>query len=280
MTDGVDSPVNVRRVLEQIGLKPGKSMGQNFLVDGNILRIIIAQSDLSAADRVLEVGPGLGVVTGALLNEVAGVVAIEKDRKLHSFLSEQYAECGRLELLRADALDVDLGALFSAGVNKMVSNLPYSVASRILVDVFNAADRPERIVVTLQQDVAERICAVVGEREYGLLSVLAQRYYQVRIVKEIGPNCFIPRPRVASALLVCRRRDDSLPEAGDDFFMRVVKMTFTHRRKVMKNALRGAGFKSPQIEDSLLRAEIDPDLRPAQLSPNDWVRLSQSLSAG
>lgn len=280
MSDNLDSPVNVRRVLDQIGLKPGKSMGQNFLVDGNILRIIIEQSELSARDRVLEVGPGLGVLTRALLNEVAGVVAIEKDRKLHSFLSDQYAECGQLELLCADALDVDLGAMFSAGINKMISNLPYSVASRILVDVFNAADRPERIVVTLQQDVAERICASVGEREYGLLAVLAQRYYQVQIAKEIGPNCFIPRPRVGSALLVCRRRDVRLSEGGDDFFMRVVKMTFTHRRKVMKNALRGAGFQPPLIESALLRAEIDPDLRPAQLSPAEWMRLSQSLSEG
>jgi 16S rRNA (adenine1518-N6/adenine1519-N6)-dimethyltransferase len=272
------SPNEVRRILDEIKLAPGKSMGQNFLIDANILRIIIERAELKSSDRVLEIGPGLGVLTQAMLPLVAGLTAIEKDRKLHHFLEESLAADANLDLICADALDVDLAALLAAGINKFVSNLPYSVGSRILFDVFSAARRPELVLATLQHDVAARIVAPVGDREYGLLAILAQRFYEVEIAKEIGANCFLPRPRVGSALLLCRRRAQPLVAVRDEaFFLRLVKMSFTHRRKVMGNSLRGAGFAATQIADALAQADIDPQLRPAQLAPVDWGRLADAL---
>jgi len=278
MQENLASPSNVRRLIREIGLRPGKSMGQNFLVDGNILRIILASADLQSQDRILEVGPGLGVVTTALLERCSHVLAVEKDRKLYEFLRASIGDDQRLELLHADALDLDISAILAGGIDKFVSNLPYSVASRILVEVFRSESKPETIAVTLQKDVAERICAVPGSGEYGLLAILAQLYYELRIAKEIGANCFLPRPRIGSALLVGRLRKSPLsPIEDEEFFLRVVKMSFTHRRKMIVNALRGAGFGLEETVRALCAVGIDERLRPAQIDIADWCRLSNAL---
>lgn len=278
MQENLASPSNVRRLIQEIGLRPGKSMGQNFLVDGNILAIILASADLRPQDRILEVGPGLGVVTTALLERCSHVLAVEKDRKLYEFLRASIGDDQRLELLHADALDLDISAILAGGVDKFVSNLPYSVASRILVEVFRAESRPDTIAVTLQKDVAERICAVPDSGEYGLLAILAQLHYDLRIAKEIGANCFLPRPRVGSALLVGQRRNSPLGHVEDEnFFLRVVKTSFTHRRKMIVNALRGAGFEPEEVARALCAVGIDERLRPAQIEIADWCRLSNAL---
>lgn len=272
------SPSTVKRLMGEIDFRPGKSMGQNFLIDRNILNIILDSAELRPRDWVLEIGPGLGVVSTALIERVDRVIAIEKDRKLHRFLEEHIGRSEKLELLHADALDLDLSAILGKGVTKLVSNLPYSVASRILVEVFKSESKPEIISATLQKDVAERISAPVGSGGYGLLAILAQRFYDLRIIKEIGPNCFLPRPRVGSVLLVCRRREAALGEVDEEaFFLRMVKMTFTHRRKMIVNALRGAGFDLEPIVRALCEVGIDERLRPAQISVADWCRLGNAL---
>lgn len=272
------SPNYVRDLLVNLDLKPGKSLGQNFLVDGNILKIILGHADISPDDFVLEIGPGLGVLTEAALERAEKVLAVEKDLKLYNHLEELFAGDERLDLLHSDALDLDLDATLGQGISKVVSNLPYSVASRILVEIFKSANKPQRIVVTLQTDVAERIAAPPDCKQYGLMAVLAQRFYEVEIVKKIGRNCFIPRPRVESALLLCKLRDQPLVSVADEeFFLRLVKMTFTHRRKMLVNALRGAGFNLEEIVRALCEATIDEQLRPAQLGITDWGNLSNAL---
>ena len=272
------SPNYVRQVLSEIDFSPGKSMGQNFLVDANILQLIAKHADIGPDDQVVEVGPGLGTLTEALVAKAERVIAIEKDRKLHSFLEDRFAQVANLELRNADALQTDWQEIASGGARKFVSNLPYSVASRILVDIFRMSPKLDRIVVMLQSDVAARMVAECGGRERGLMSVLAQRCYRVDLVKHVGPNCFIPRPRVGSSIVVCRVRERPLADVDDeDFFLRIVKMTFTHRRKTIPNALRGAGLGRDQVANVMERLKIEPLLRPENLTVEQWASISESL---
>lgn len=278
MNSNLASPKVVRDMLAEHGLEPSKAMGQNFLVDGNILDIIVEKSGVNSEDEVLEIGPGLGVLTEKLLAKAWHVTAVEKDVRLFEMLKSRYDDNERLDLIRADALELDWNALFVGGIDRVVANLPYSVASRILVDLFGCECKPEVIAVTLQSDVAERIVADAGSKQYGLLSILAQRVYEVELAKKIGRNCFFPRPGIDSALLLCRLRSAPLVEIEDEsFFRRAVKMTFTHRRKMLVNALRGAGFGLEDVVRSLCELGIDERLRPAQLSPEQWGMLSNLL---
>ncbi len=279
MSVRLTSPAYIRDLLKELNFKPGKSMGQNFLIDANILKIILDSAELNPEDSVLEIGPGLGVLTDGLTECVRRVVAIEKDVKLYAFLESRYSAKKNIELINADALDLPLNSILASGITKVVSNLPYSVGSRILVNIFKAHRKPQTIAVTLQTDVAERIAASPGGGQYGLMSVLAQRFYEVSIEKTVGPNCFMPRPRVDSALLVCKLRPKPLVEVLDDeLFLRMVKMTFTHRRKIITNALRGAGFDTETATEALIDAGIDVQSRPAVLSVEDWGRLSDALT--
>lgn len=272
------TPSYVRRVLNDINFSPGKSMGQNFLIDANILELIIKHAAITSSDQVVEVGPGLGALTEALAARAERVVALEKDRKLHDFLQQRFGQVPNLELLQGDAVQTDWDELARGGVRKFVSNLPYSVASRILVDVFRMRRKMDAIVVMLQSDVATRIVAPCDSRERGLLSVLAQRCYRVELVKQVGPNCFIPRPRVGSSIVVCRRLERPLAEVEDETaFLRTVKMTFTHRRKTISNALRGAGLDKDQVAGVMQRLKIEPLLRPENLTVEQWASISQLL---
>ena len=149
-------------------------MGQNFLIDGNIRDMIVKAADIQPNETVLEIGPGLGVLTEALLKQAGHVMAVEKDQRLHDIVQERFADRDNLELLHADALDLDLEARVQSGAIKMVSNLPYSVGTRILMELIGARHRPERMVVTLQRDVADRMTAAHGGKVYGLLSIAAQ----------------------------------------------------------------------------------------------------------
>lgn len=272
------SPKYVHRLLKQLDIQPGKSLGQNFLIDANILDIIMRNAELESESRVLEIGPGLGVLTEEMLGTVRGVVAIEKDQRLCDYLEDRYGDDERFDLICKDALDLDLDEVLSRGVDRFVANLPYSVASRIMVDVFKATHKPQRIAVTLQDDVAARIAAEPGSKQYGLMAILGQRFYEIEIAKHIGRNCFTPRPRVGSALLVCNLRPQPVMEVQDEeFFLRLVKMAFTHRRKMIVNALRGAGFELEDIVRALCEVGIDEMLRPTNLTVADWCRLSNAL---
>jgi len=193
-------PSEVRALLAQLDFHPSRVLGQNFLIDRNILDILLAAADLRPDDAVVEVGPGLGVLTGALLERVATITAVEKDARLASYLRERFSNQPKLTLIHSDVLDCDLAALFPRPGLKLVANLPYAIAARLLVELTAIPHPPARMVITIQREVAARLEAGPATRDYGVLSILLQRHYDISTVKRISPSCFWPPPEVQSSI--------------------------------------------------------------------------------
>ncbi|MEI6971823.1 MAG: 16S rRNA (adenine(1518)-N(6)/adenine(1519)-N(6))-dimethyltransferase RsmA [bacterium] len=277
------SPTNVRSLLEQAGVAPSKARGQNFLIDRNILDIIIATAGIEPTDSVLEIGPGLGVVTGELLAKARHVVAVEIDRRLCAYLGERFADAGNLKLICGDALDLDFAALPDAGMFKVVSNLPYSVASRVLVDLAEAALPPPLVVATVQLEVAHRLAAGPGNKEYGALGIWIQAVYNVTIRKEVSSACFWPRPGVGSAVVRLEKRVDCAHVVKDRrLFHLLVKHAFMQRRKQLPAVLARmpgvCGMPPERWREVLVGMGLDACARPEDLTVVDWCRLSDVLT--
>ena len=272
----------VTRILRERDIKPLKTLGQNFLVDLNILNMIVAAADLRPGDAVLEIGAGLGVLTEALAAGGRRVVAIEKDLRLREHLSSRFAGSPSVELVMADALEMDLNNLLGSGLNKVVANLPYSAGSAILVNLLRAPNRPLRMVLTLQQEVARRLTAAPGGREFGLLGIWARLDYAVAIKKLVSPACFYPAPNVKSAIVEFERLPaPPCTEADRVCFFELTKAVFAHRRKQIKTILADmAGKGRTAAPQSVLKAmELDPAARPETLDTATWLRMARELRA-
>jgi 16S rRNA (adenine1518-N6/adenine1519-N6)-dimethyltransferase len=268
----LNRPSEVRGLLERLGHRPNRGLGQNFLIDANILQLIVDTAALKPMEAVLEIGPGLGALTERLLEKKVELTCIEKDQVMVNYLKTQF---DAIHLIHADALKVDLQALFSGGITKVVANLPYSVASRLIVDISACATRPEQMVVTVQKEVADRITASAGSSAYGVLSLLTAYYYRRTGVKKISPTCFLPPPKVWSAVVSLEKRE--IP-AGDDelypTFKKVVKFCFSQRRKMLATSLRNAGIAhAAALLESI---EIGPTIRPEDVALEEWVRLAKA----
>ncbi len=278
-------PSHLKLLLAERGIVPSRALGQNFLVDGNILRLLVEAASPEESDGILEIGPGAGVLTEALVERAGRVLAIEKDARLYGFLRERFAGVPSLELRHADALDEDLAALVARGYSKLVSNLPYSAGTRILMRLFEREPRPDLMIVTLQIEVGRRLTAAPGSRDYGLVSVHAQRLYDVEILHRISPGCFHPPPEVESAVIrLARRPVPRARPASPSHFAALVKGAFTRRRKQiqrvlqeMEEAPRGMARATP---DWVAALGIDPAARPETLSVEQWSALSDALCAG
>ena len=273
----------VHDILDDLGIRPSKALGQSFLIDKNILGILIKTARLSGDDQVLEVGPGLGVVTEQLLRRVRSVTAVEKDGRLFDFLVRRFRGEPVLKLLHKDALDLDIGDLVKSGVNKVVSNLPYCAGSRILINLVKADAAPPQIVVTVQQEVAERLTARPGRRDYGMLSVWSNLIYSANLVKTVSPSCFWPRPEVRSAIvsMTAHGRHCSLEPEQKRVFYRVTKYAFMHRRKQMTTILSRApltlNVRAERGRKLLNELHIEARARPENLTIDNWCALARSL---
>jgi 16S rRNA (adenine1518-N6/adenine1519-N6)-dimethyltransferase len=261
-------------------------LGQHFLVDGNVLDIILRTADVRPGDSILEVGPGLGAVTERLLAAGAHVTAVEKDARMFDWLKGRFAGEPRLDLLNQDALQIDWDRLTGVpGGAKAVANLPYGIGSRVLVDWVRAAVPPERIVVTVQMEVGRRLTARPGRKDYGLLTVWTQLRYDADIVKSVSRTCFLPAPAVTSAIVRMDRHDDF--RVADETARTLYAITgtaFRHRRKQITTSLphcaavdRPAGSS---VSAALLGLGLNPRSRPGDLSAGDWRRLAKDLRAG
>ncbi|MCX7591186.1 MAG: 16S rRNA (adenine(1518)-N(6)/adenine(1519)-N(6))-dimethyltransferase RsmA [Kiritimatiellae bacterium] len=273
-------PVEVRGLLAKLGVCPSQSLGQNFLVDRNIAEIIIRAATLDKRDVVLEIGAGLGVLTERMANVAARVIAVEKDRRLASYLSERFGNQGPVEVTCGDILELGISRLLKEGVTKVVSNLPYSVAGRILVDLSLTDEPPSSLVITVQREVAERILAPPGDSRRSLLSVWIQKGYDVRRIWSVSRTCFWPIPKVASEILLLHKRpatDGNV--AVQEMFLKITRLAFQHRRKQMARILAShfddrAGTRD-QAEALLLGLGIDPNHRPQDLTLSQWLTLSR-----
>jgi len=276
------SPSQVQALLHLRGLTPNSLLGQNFLIDANIRDIILHTADLRSEDVVLEVGPGLGVLTEILAERAGRVIAVEKDRGLQDYLQEQFRGHPSLSLSLGDALDLEADFFDREKITKLISNLPYSVGSRILMNVFTLPRPPDRVVVTLQLEVAERLVAAIGTEARGLMGVWAQRVYQVETVKVISPSCFYPRPKVKSAVVLMKRVSDSLLNTGNRvMFARLTKEAFVFRRKQLATILtRVAPKLGFELEKALAVLEtmgVDPRIRPEMLEVGQWQQLADGV---
>lgn len=268
------APSEVKALLAQLDFRPSKVLGQNFLIDSNILKILLATANLRPDDAVIEIGPGLGVLTEGLVRGAGKVIAIEKDHRLAAYLKERFQKTPNLELIESDAREVDLDKHLADGCNKVVANLPYSVASRLLVNLTEAPHRPEQMVVTIQNEVADRLTAKADTDDYGLLSVILQLRYKISIRKEISPSCFYPPPEVKSAIVNMSLRTPAEEPRDHEQFKKLLKLCFSKRRKQLGGVLRR---NFAHFDDVLAQLKLDPQSRAETLSPEQWVSLSNEL---
>ena len=269
-------PSDVKALLAEMEFHPSKVLGQNFLIDGNILRILVDLAGLCPTDQVLEVGPGLGVLTEALLPKCARLVAIEKDRRLHAHLAARLGALPHLDLRNADILDVNLDEILDGGVRKVIANLPYSVGSRFLVALFETRQQAERIIVTVQKEVAQRLAAKPSTPDYGLLGILAQLRYRVTIPKEISPTCFFPAPDVVSSIVQLQVLPEALDQARMLRMKSLLKHCFLARRKQARTSLKQ--LAAPAVIDRIFEElQIDPRLRPEDMAIPVWLELESRL---
>jgi len=307
----------MRVVLDRRGIQLTKSLGQNFLHDQNQLRRIVEAAELTKDDKVLEIGPGLGPLTALLLEKAGEVLAIEKDGRLVEFLRERFGNSeGRVtrvlnqsqglaelvppkfELLHDDALEIlKVGRVSSLSPSsekartgkmpvpqdwsewKLVANLPFSVASPILVELACGVRAPKKIVATLQLEVARRLMARADDDDYGILTLLVQLDFEPREWFKIPADCFFPVPDVDSACVVLERRAKPLlPENMRPIFVRIVKLSFSQRRKMMLKLLK-ADWPKEKLEAVFAKLKISPQERAEKLSLEQFVELTKTLSA-
>lgn len=273
-------PADVRATLRAAGLRPRHRLSQNFLADVDVLEAILAEAAPAADGRVLEIGPGLGLLTGALLDTGAAVTAVELDRGLASFLRDRFEaaiDAGRLALVEGDALDQDLVHLVAPPYD-VVANLPYHITSPILHALLGSPPRPRRLVLMVQREVAERIAAPPGKMSY--LSVFVQYHARVRVALRVPPDAFEPEPAVDSAVIVVEPydADDRLGPDDEDGLWRLVQAAFRERRKMIHNVLsRQLPVDADRVAAALEAAHIAPDRRPQTLAVGEWLVLRELL---
>jgi 16S rRNA (adenine1518-N6/adenine1519-N6)-dimethyltransferase len=254
-----------------VSVRPKKELGQHFLVDQNVLGVIGRLANLEPEDVVLEIGPGLGVLTRYLAARVAHVHAVELDESLAGQLGEL---APNVDLILGDALRVDLGAL-DPPPRKLVANLPYNVATPIVVESLDGLPTVESWCVMVQREVADRFFASPSTKAYGAVSVLVQLAAERTGFHPVSRTVFRPRPNVDSALVAFRRI--ALP-ADYPGVKRVVEAAFAHRRKTLPNSLALAGLAArPEAEEALVAIGKEPNARAESLEPNDFVALSRAL---
>ncbi len=273
----------IKQILAERNLELTKSLGQNFLHDANQLKRIAQAAELKRGDRVLEIGPGLGPLTEMVVKQAAEVLAIEKDHRLVALLGERFGEtadpAGPLRLIHDDALHYIKQKRRDWRGWKLVANLPYSVASPILVELALASPGPDRMVVTLQLEVAQRLMAEPGHKNYGLLTLLVQLDYQADDWFRIPANCFYPVPEVDSACICMTRRNSRLLPADETgVFTKIVKRSFSQRRKMMIKLLK-EDWPERKLPALFEKAQIPEQARAEAVSLEQFVRLTQLLSA-
>lgn len=270
--------VDPRQILRRHGLRPTKALGQIFLVDRRALERIVAAAELQPDDRVLEVGPGVGQLTRLLAAAAGRVVAVELDPRMVQVLRQELADRPNVEIVEADILAVDPGALLAGAPYKVVANLPYYITSAAVRHLLEAQPPPTLLVLTVQREVADRMTAHPGDMS--LLAVSVQLYGRPRRLARIPAGAFFPAPKVDSAIV----RIDVYPEPpvhlpDREWFFAVARAGFGQRRKQLRNSLSaGLQLSAEAVEGALRRAGVDPRRRAETLSLEEWAAVSEQLT--
>ena len=255
---------------------PRRSLGQHFLIDKNIVHKIVRLAELQPGETVLEIGPGRGILTEALLDSSGLVVAVELDAALCAHLRATLGRRSNFRLVEGDALTFEYAQVPSPFL--VVANLPYYVSTPLLFRLLEDRRRIDRLVLMLQEEVVARLAAAPGGRDYGALSIAAQFYCEVRQAFRVPPTCFRPKPQVGSAVVVLTPlRKPRVSVADEAFFFRIVRAGFAHRRKALPNSLRDEGFEGAPTAAALEQAGIDPRRRAETLSIEEFAALADGL---
>ena len=272
MTLGKKDLINL---MDHHQIRPSKSLGQNFVIDPNIIHKIIRDAEIKSGEQILEIGSGLGSLPCELA-KIRSVVALEFDRYLMApFLEviENHGVAGNVEIIHADAMKIDWKTFFATrkGNWKMVANLPYNIASPLLITMLEEAPQVKEIFVMVQKEVADRFAAQPGGSSYGIPSVKSQYWSEVTVIGKISPEVFYPIPRVDSALLQFKRRKIPKP-VNIDLFNQIVRKAFSQRRKMLRKTI-GSSYESKIFTE----VGIDPRSRPEELSIENWVNLANRM---
>jgi 16S rRNA (adenine1518-N6/adenine1519-N6)-dimethyltransferase len=271
----------IQAILAEIGHRPRRRFGQNFLIDGNLLRLVAAAGDVQAADCVIEVGAGTGSLTEELLAKAGRVVAVEIDRNLAELLRAKFRDHANFTLIEGDTLSgkhslnpAILAEIQTQRSVKLVANLPYQIASPLVIELLIA--NVSLLAFTVQKEVAQRLAAAAGTENYGPLSVMAQLLAQVEILRTLPPQAFWPMPKIESALVRMKRRDQLGNRANP--FSRFVHAVFSYRRKMLRKALLEAEVAKLTADAALAATEISGQVRPERLSPEQWLGLFRAVT--
>ena len=268
----------IRNLLREEDIMLTKSLGQTFMHDQNQLRKIVGLAKLTAADHVIEIGPGLGSLTGLLLQTAGHVTAIETDRRLVKLLDERFGERGNFTLQHADAMKIVRKSKFDWSKHKLVANLPYSIASPLLIDLAASAGRPRGMIVTLQLEVVQRLLAQSATKEYGVLTLLIGLHYATGESFVIPRGSFYPEPNVDSGCIELLRRETPLllPELCP-VFKKIVKRVFAERRKKMMKLLK-RDWPEAAVVEAFDALGLDEKIRAERVTLEQFAELTQRLS--
>ncbi len=258
----IASPEVVHYICKRFDIKMSKKLGQNFLIKRGIVNEIVHAAELTPGEPVLEVGPGIGTLTQGLAQSGADVTAIELDRRLLEVLDTTLASYDNVRIVHGDVLKLDVPTIMNHKPFKVVANLPYYITTPIIMSLLESKLPIERLVVMVQKEVALRMVAQPGTKDYGALSVAVQYYTEPDIVLDVPPKSFLPAPAVTSSVIRCVLRDKPPVDVIDEkLFFRVVKAGFAQRRKTFANTMKTTGLSKDRIEELLEKANIDGQRR-------------------
>ncbi len=261
-------------ILKRFGIRMSKKLGQNFLIDEHVVKSIVDAADIKPGDAVLEVGPGIGTLTQGLAEAGANVTAVEIDRRLLEVLSKTLEGYENVRIVHGDILRINVAETVGAPRYKVVANLPYYITTPIIMGLLEARMPIDVLVTMVQKEVAQRMVASPGTKDYGALSVAVQYYTKAEIMFVVKPNSFIPAPSVDSAVIRCTVRDTPPVQVDEKTFFKVVKAAFAQRRKTLLNTLKITGVPVETLKIILEKAGIDGTRRGETLSLDEFAALS------
>lgn len=276
----IASPEVVHYICKRFDIKMSKKLGQNFLIKRGIVDEIVKAADLQEGEPVLEIGPGIGTLTQGLAQSGANVTAIELDTRLLEVLDTTLAQYSNVTIVHGDVLKLDVPSIMNNEPFKVVANLPYYITTPIIMSLLESRLPIERLVVMVQKEVALRMVAKPGTKDYGALSVAVQYYTKPDIVLDVPPKSFLPAPAVTSSVIRCVLRDKPPVDVVDEkLFFRVVKAGFAQRRKTFANTMKTTGLSKDRIEELLAKANIDGQRRGETFNLQEFADVANAWAA-
>ena len=281
----LSSPKKTIEIIQKYNFDFQKKFGQNFLIDSHVLEKIIDAANITEDDFVLEIGPGIGTMTQYLSEHAREVMAVEIDHNLIPILKETLAGYDNVEVLNEDILKVDIGKIAEKKNQgrpiKVVANLPYYITTPIIMGLFEKNVPMNSLTVMVQKEVAQRMQAGPGTKDYGALSLAVQFYAEPYIVANVPPNCFMPRPKVGSAVIrLTRYKDMPVKVKNEQLMFSIIRASFNQRRKTLQNGMNNSStlhFSKEQVVDALDKMGLSPKIRGEALSLEQFARLSDLL---